>query len=122
MEEDPICKLSKGQRLRLCAVIFTMARLRRKYQFKANEDNIEGACRKKIISFKSRKAKKEAGKKVYEEFMIPCKLNSAKRKRRAPVNFYISRAYDHDKNFLFHERRGKVYPRLYIYNTGVIDT
>jgi hypothetical protein len=100
--DDPICRLTTDQRVRVCTLIFSSAHFDGELSFLPTESNVDDAfCVKKTISFRTENltVATSADQTPYEEWMIRC---LPKEYFHTPKSeFFASRVYNTDDVFVY---------------------
>jgi hypothetical protein len=92
---DPICKLKKLERLRVCTLVLSSAYFEDGLVFNPDDFYVdETKCSKKEISFEDDQVKLETAGKRYEEWMISCRLKKYSDGFRG--EYFLSRVYHSD--------------------------
>lgn len=100
---DPVCKINIGPieedaTIRLCSMVFNSSRFKKKV--KRVEPVLKWDCSKRIVSFRTEEGLREAGKRLYHEICIRCKVDMIDGDSK---EFFISRAYNPNQVFVYSE-------------------
>ena len=72
--EDPLCRLHKHRRIRVCSQIFNAYNFDKEVSFTPIAENVSDDCEMKRISFFEDDLEKEASGFTFEEWMVGCKV------------------------------------------------
>ena len=104
--DDPLCRLSKAEKLRVCASVLTSSYFIGYTRILSNERELRAECTLNTVSFRSIRGKEHSNGCVYKEWMLSCRA-------RRTVNgdllrFSISQAYHPHYVFVYVRKRADV--------------
>jgi hypothetical protein len=100
-DSDPLCRLAKLHKIRVCAKVLKSPFLRKKIAFVPDERLFKDECVKREVSFRSRSIRKEVNR--LEEWMLWCPTKSIRTAflQRGRVDYFVSRAAKSGEAFLY---------------------
>ena len=118
--DDPICKLSNVQKLRLCTTLFSSNPYRTKVRFVPGMDSVEVECeRREITFFTDTQWSHHFNGTSFHEWMFVCKAMVIKSGKWA--DFYVSRGYGPNRVFVYkHSKKGKLLLYHHSVNIGAV--
>lgn len=133
-DEDPVCKLSRSHKLRLCASVFAAKIFRtNQIKFKPLITNVEENCAVREISFLAEVSKgrrllmriTNSGLKrdhTYNELMFACTVINVATSPHQELLYYVSRGDLPHTVFLYQKfSNEKLYVVNYMKNVSVVD-
>jgi len=101
IDDDPVCGLTKSEKLRVCASVLSASYLSDKIQtFNPDQNSFDGECKLKQVSFPSGRVKiEEDESSSYTEWMLPCEVKQIY--SEAWFTYFISRAYHSHYAFVY---------------------
>lgn len=90
---DPVCRLDRSRKLRLCNALSSKFRLFWQFEVLAKI-----GCTKRKVSFTLEALRIRAGKKAFEEWMMTCEFVQPE---QPSITYYVSRAYKNNEVFIF---------------------
>lgn len=121
--EDPICRLTVAQKLRLCAIVFGSSLFRqKKVKFTPILDNVQSDCVKKRIFFLTDiNAYIQRESRIYKEWVIGCRVLTEERNE---TTYYVSRFHGF-RNWIFLFINTEITDRVAVYkyfrNVSLVD-
>lgn len=97
--DDPVCRLSPSEKLRVCASVLNSSFFIDKVKFVPDIHNFKEECKLMRFSFQTDKAKAEANGGHYEEWMLPCSVEPIA--VYAPSMLLVSRSYHSHYAFVY---------------------
>lgn len=104
--DDPLCRLTVDQRIRVCTLVFSSAHFDGELDFLPNSSNIdESLCIKKNVSFRSETSIAEDSRRQHGEWMIRCKPKEYFFAYKS--EYFLSRAYASNDVYAYHSSNGE---------------
>lgn len=118
-EDDPICRLSNAEKLRLCTTLFSSFPYKGKMKFVPGMDAIDTGCEKREIKFFTDVLwNQHFNGTSFSEWMIVCKAMVIKSGKW--IDFYVSRGYGPNRIFVYKLTKGKLLLYHHSVNVGVV--